>query len=167
MNFIHHYTSIENLALILKYKTLRFKRLDLLDDKLEGGDFSVYNPLKYIFSSCWSKSIKENIPLWNMYSPIESRVRLTIDEKVDFFNEYAIPIRNILTMCYSENKELNSIIENGLSSPFNENGMDLKFRNSPLKPNKFCNEDYSVKIELNKDIFHEDVIYNDNYLDIY
>ena len=29
---IYHYTSIETLALILKYKTIRFNRLDQVDD---------------------------------------------------------------------------------------------------------------------------------------
>ncbi len=34
---IHHYTSIENLALILKNKTIRFTRLDKVDDSEEAA----------------------------------------------------------------------------------------------------------------------------------
>ena len=33
---IHHYTSIETLALILKHKTIRFNRLDQVDDMEES-----------------------------------------------------------------------------------------------------------------------------------
>ncbi len=38
---IHHYTNIENLALILKNKTIRFNRLDKVDD-LEEGESRIF-----------------------------------------------------------------------------------------------------------------------------
>lgn len=37
---IYHYTSIENLALILKNKSIRFNRLDHVDDKEEANIIS-------------------------------------------------------------------------------------------------------------------------------
>ena len=36
---IYHYTNIETLALILKNKTIRFNRLDRVDDISEGESF--------------------------------------------------------------------------------------------------------------------------------
>lgn len=40
---IHHYTTIDNLALILESKRIRFTRLDLLDDiqEIKGLDHQI------------------------------------------------------------------------------------------------------------------------------
>ncbi len=52
---IHHYTSIENLALILKNKTIRFTRLDKVDDSEEAGLSCKNIQLSYYtFVSCWT-----------------------------------------------------------------------------------------------------------------
>lgn len=52
---IYHYTSIETLALILKYKTIRFNRLDQVDDYEEAcygsGDLNLHLG-QYCFVSC-------------------------------------------------------------------------------------------------------------------
>ena len=67
---IHHYTSIETLALILKYKTIRFNRLDRVDDMEESMYGSGPTKIKlgqYVFVSCWTKDDLENISLWKMY----------------------------------------------------------------------------------------------------
>ncbi len=79
---IYHYTSIQTLALILKYKKIRFNRLDRVDDMEE----SIYGsgPLQtklgmYTFVSCWTKNDKENLALWNMYTRYRG-VRIGIDE---------------------------------------------------------------------------------------
>lgn len=79
---IYHYTSIQTLALILKYKRIRFNRLDMVDDMEE----SIYGsgPLQtklgiYTFVSCWTKNDKENLALWNMYTRYRG-VRIGIDE---------------------------------------------------------------------------------------
>lgn len=52
---LYHYTSIETLALILK--TIRFSRLDRVDDPDEyafSGDG--VTPAHYCFVSCWTKN---------------------------------------------------------------------------------------------------------------
>ena len=52
---IHHYTSIENLALILKNKTIRITRLDKVDDSEEAGLSCKNIQLSYYtFVSCWT-----------------------------------------------------------------------------------------------------------------
>lgn len=80
---IYHYTTIQTLALILKHKTIRFNRLDRVDDMEE----SIYGsgPLEtklgmYTFVSCWTKSDKENLALWNMYTRYRG-VRIGLDEQ--------------------------------------------------------------------------------------
>ena len=68
---IYHYTSIRNLALILHSKKMRFSRLDKVDDIEEAAYGSGQYRIKlgqYCFVSCWTKSNKENLALWNMYT---------------------------------------------------------------------------------------------------
>ena len=60
---IYHYTTIETLALILESKSIKFSRLDMLDNKTESEPFSNFNPLNYIFSSSYTDDESENIPL--------------------------------------------------------------------------------------------------------
>lgn len=87
---IHHYTSIETLALILKYKTIRFNRLDRVDDMEESMYGSGPTKIKlgqYVFVSCWTKDDLENISLWKMYTNFKG-VRITMDE--DMFVSYKV-----------------------------------------------------------------------------
>ncbi len=59
---IHHYTSIETLALILKHKTIRFNRLDQVDDmeeSMNGSETTGTKLRQYIFFSCWIQDKKD------------------------------------------------------------------------------------------------------------
>lgn len=77
--FIHHYTNIDVLALILKNKTIRFNRLDRVDDIEESNFFSNgINLGPYTFVSCWTESNEESIPMWKMYTNDCWGVRLSI-----------------------------------------------------------------------------------------
>lgn len=74
---LYHYTSIENLALILKNQTIRFTRLDCVDDVEESAVYENTVPMaKYTFVSCWTENEEESIPLWNMYTPQMRGVRI-------------------------------------------------------------------------------------------
>ena len=78
---IYHYTSIQTLALILKYNKIRFNRLDKVDDMEESiyGSGPTQTKLgMYTFVSCWTKSEKENLALWNMYTHYKG-IRIGID----------------------------------------------------------------------------------------
>lgn len=77
-NLIHHYTTIENLALILKSGKMRFNRLDKVDDLKESQKVSKIEFGKYFFVSCWTDSEDENIPLWEMYSKNMKGVRISL-----------------------------------------------------------------------------------------
>lgn len=75
---IHHYTNIDVLALILKYGTLRFTRLDQVDDPEESNFVSNgVNLGPYTFVSCWTEMKEESIPMWKMYTKDKWGVRLS------------------------------------------------------------------------------------------
>ncbi len=77
---IYHYTSLEKLALIFKHKTIRFNRLDQLEDPNEKT--FLLNQLDwspYTYVSCWTENPIETIPLWNMYSRAGKGVRIGME----------------------------------------------------------------------------------------
>lgn len=79
---VYHYTSIETLALILKNKSIRFNRLDCVDDLEEsiyGSGNQNVKLAKYTFVSCWTRDNKENLALWKMYTNNKG-VRIGIEE---------------------------------------------------------------------------------------
>lgn len=94
---IYHYTNLESLALILKNKTIRFNRLDKVDDMEEGNVESLgVKFCKYVFVSCWTKTAEESIPLWKMYGGDNGGVRISLEREM--FREYLISnigIRNM------------------------------------------------------------------------
>lgn len=76
--YLYHYTSIEALALILKNKTIRFTRLDLVDDPEEGRTADYGDLGRFYFVSCWTDEEKESIPMWKMYSNDLKGVRIKL-----------------------------------------------------------------------------------------
>lgn len=86
---IYHYTNLESLALILKNKTIRFNRLDKVDDIEEGNAESLgVRFCKYVFVSCWTENPEENIPLWKMYGGDFGGVRISVEQEM--FQEYVV-----------------------------------------------------------------------------
>lgn len=82
---LYHYTSIDALAMILKNRTIRFNRLDKVDDIEEASMFEDTIPMgKYVFVSCWTNDAEESIPLWKMYTPSMKGVRISLD--IDMFD---------------------------------------------------------------------------------
>lgn len=77
---LYHYTSIENLALILSTKAIRFNRLDMFNDLAEGASNDLARIHSYVFGSCWTGSADENIPLWKLYTDMKGcRIRLPVN----------------------------------------------------------------------------------------
>lgn len=92
---LYHYTNIETLALILKNKTIRFNRLDHVDDLEEGyTESSGIKPGLYTFVSCWTENPEESIPLWKMYTDKGVGVRIGLDK--DMFKKYTIKNGDII-----------------------------------------------------------------------
>ena len=69
--FLYHYTSINTLALILKNQTIRFNRLDKVNDPEEAISKDLQNSNTTQFVSCWTANQRESIPLWNMYTKMK------------------------------------------------------------------------------------------------
>lgn len=79
---IYHYTSIESLALTLKNRTIKFNRLDNVDDINETQFLDHYGRTfsQYMFISCWTENSEKNLAFWNMYTPnmIRSSYKIAI-----------------------------------------------------------------------------------------
>lgn len=83
---LFHYTSLSSFALILKNRTIRFSRLDRLDDPQESRTADSRNLVKTRFASCWTACSDESIPMWREYAGVECGVRIELP--VDPFRRY-------------------------------------------------------------------------------
>ncbi len=75
---IHHYTSIASLASILRHRTIRFGRLDTLDDTEEAQEIGGFNFGRLLFASCWVEKEEEDIAQWAMYGNAMKGVRISL-----------------------------------------------------------------------------------------
>lgn len=75
---IHHYTSIAALAAILRHRTIRFGRLDTLDDTQEAQHVRDIDFGKMLFASCWVEKDEEDIAQWAMYGDAMKGVRISL-----------------------------------------------------------------------------------------
>lgn len=133
---IYHYTTLETLALILKNNTIRFNRLDKVDDLEEGNIASAGVKLgRYAFVSCWTESKEESIPLWKLYTNGCSGVRIGFE--FEPFEEYEIKSTNELD------------VEGGI--------LKKKFSQSEL-----FHSEYFILPNFNRDFFYRKIIYVDD-----
>lgn len=88
---LFHYTTIGTLAHIMNNRSLKFNRLDQLDDITESEPFADFNPLEYIFSCSFTYDPIENIPLWRMYANMETGIRIEFDSN-EMFAPSFVPI---------------------------------------------------------------------------
>lgn len=70
--YLYHYTDITSLEYIYNDKTIKFQRLDLLNDPFEGivinkEGMSFDTARKSIYCSCWTSESKESIAMWGIY----------------------------------------------------------------------------------------------------
>lgn len=77
-NLVHHYTSIGALASILRNRTIRFSRLNTLDDTEEEQRVGDYDFGAKLFVSCWVEEDAEDIAQWAMYGHAMKGVRLSL-----------------------------------------------------------------------------------------
>lgn len=88
---LHHYTTVNTLALILRHQTLRFTRLDKFDDVTEGRSIGHFPLGARMFASCWSAAQEESIPQWAMYGDQMKGIRISV--RPDPFIWHPIDIR--------------------------------------------------------------------------
>ena len=138
---LYHYTSIDSLACILKNKTIRFTRLDLLDDLEENIQSSGVNIGNYAFASCWTDDKEESIPLWKMYTENGIGVRLAVDS--DMFMDYNNPEKLTLSgITLSTNDSPLSITKTPLEDFINPNIMLLPITSTEMNNQIFKKVEY-------------------------
>ena len=76
--YLYHYTSIETLALILKYHTISFNSLEKMDDLQEQQTADIKNIGQFCYISSWTDDSTESIPMWNMYASLNLGVRIKL-----------------------------------------------------------------------------------------
>lgn len=148
---LFHYTTIDSLAHILNSRSIKFNRLDQLDDLSESEEFGSFNPLKFTFSSSFTWDERENIALWKMYANMETGVRLEFDSSSMF------------------NPKLTDLPPHSLTG----NLIPKSIRTS-LKSTDIVNKDFILiywgstdSHNLGDGIYLKNVEYNDNIKDIY
>src|SRR4051794_29390495 len=75
---LYHYTSVDNLKNILQSCTLRFSRLDNVNDPEEAIASDLPFASSSVFVSCWSSAEAESIPMWSMYGQSFCGIRLRL-----------------------------------------------------------------------------------------
>lgn len=96
---LYHYTSLDTLAMILHNRTIRFSRLDKVDDPQEQRSADSQNLGKMKLVSCWTSSDEESIPMWREYAGAECGVRIQM--KSYPFKQYSVS-NDSLNMLSSE-----------------------------------------------------------------
>lgn len=77
-SILYHYTSIETLALILANRTLRFSRLDAVNDPEEASACDLDRASTLVFASCWTAQERESLAMWRMYTPDMQGIRIAL-----------------------------------------------------------------------------------------
>ena len=75
---LYQYTSVDSLEKILALRTLRFSRLDAVNDPEEATASDVPLAASSVFVSCWSGTKAEQIPMWSMYGRNFGGVRIRL-----------------------------------------------------------------------------------------
>lgn len=121
-DYLYHYTTIEKLALILKNRTIRLNPLDKMDDLQEQKTADIKNLGKYTFVSSWTDDVRENIPMWNMYTNLNSGVRIGLKRnpfvwhltKSEDLSEFLISIPRNERVLYKTFVDLAEMIRQGV-----------------------------------------------------
>lgn len=90
---LYHYTSLETLALILRNRTIRFTRLDKVDDPQEQRSADSLNLGKMKLVSCWTSAEEESIPMWREYAGAECGVRIQMKRYP--FKQYSVSTESL------------------------------------------------------------------------
>lgn len=90
---LYHYTTIDSLAMIMSSRSIKFNRLDKVDDLEERTDSQNVRLWQNIFVSCWTENVEESIPLWRMYSGNAHGVRIALD--ADMFEDNVVGGSNV------------------------------------------------------------------------
>lgn len=140
---LFHYTNIDALFAILKYRQIKFNRIDLLNDLREINYFSIQDEYKYTyFVSSFSHDTEDNesIPLWHMYTSGKYGVRIGFESAQNNTFLSAVYQDKIVGVNESDGKKgrlpsfvTNSIRITDVLYPTNDKDADIFFVDHPSK----------------------------------
>ncbi len=84
-----HYTNVEALLKIIAKRTLRFSRLDCVNDLVEKELLSYKEYYLRTFVACFTHCDRESIPLWRMYTAPGQGVRIEFEFDESFHVHYS------------------------------------------------------------------------------
>ena len=151
---LYHYTSLATFALILTTKSIKFNRLDLVDDpdeSLFGYGDSDMKLNSSSFVSCWTEDKVENIALWKLYTDLKG-VRIGLDK--DMFVVYKINDKtSFLKERFYRDGHLAVSSDMNNTEPCNVK-YDLKDDNDAVK----CYKEYAVSCKNGDILLHTNEI---------
>lgn len=102
--YLYHYTNIETLALILRNHTFRLNSLDKMDDLQEQETADLKNIGQFCYISSWTDDVEESIPMWNMYTSINSGVRIRLKKNPFKLHENTVEeLRQVVNASVTDN----------------------------------------------------------------
>lgn len=88
--FLYQYTTMKSVLAILENKTIRFTRLDALNDLKEGCCGIYPHFKKYVYISSWGADERESIPMWSLYGKkndvLDEGVRIKVPSNLFSFD---------------------------------------------------------------------------------
>lgn len=91
--YLYQYTTLDSVLAILENKTIRFTRLDSLNDLNEGCCGEYAHLKKFVYISSWSADERESIPMWSLYGRdkmgkiLDQGVRIKVPTNLFTFDE--------------------------------------------------------------------------------
>lgn len=160
--YLYQYTTMNSVLAILENKTIRFTRLDALNDFNEGCCGEYAHLKKYVYVSSWSADERESIPMWSLYGrksgvPDEG-VRIKVPTNLFTFDENG-GLKEELSLKKVLNK-WNVVME--VSTKDIEPGEDLeeKLKNADYKDDFFTRKEVIGPVKV-------DYVPVANYIDRY
>ena len=75
---LQHFTSVDVLEKIISSRTLRFARLDQVNDPEEADAVDLPLAASSVFVSCWTDAERDALPMWSMYGDHFTGVRISL-----------------------------------------------------------------------------------------
>ena len=147
IEYLYHYTSIENLALILKNRTIRLNPLDKMDDLQEQRSAEIRDFGKFTFVSCWTSDEVESIPMWKLYTQLTSGVRIKMRTR-PFVPYNNVPVKQLREWACKNNGQVVTEDISGFVTYIDANWM---ISNGVITPHAF-GDDILYRIEYTNEL---------------
>ena len=113
MSYIYHYTSLPVLISIINTRQLKLTRLDKFNELYEPNGFfpkeipndsDIIRLFRDIYVSSWTTDETESMSYWNLFSNLETGIRIGIDASIVFSQSDSCEVQiTPLSFCFSSN----------------------------------------------------------------